>query len=91
MNVANQVAKPDRLVHLKAFCADHHGTTLARRLTETEFDEVVAFVEENVELGHLEFEYAVNRMHLNLEKKPKNWAIIQEILMSANARAFMRR
>ena len=36
-------------------------------------------------LGHLEFEYAVNRLYLNKDNKPKNWKIICDLLVTANA------
>lgn len=59
----------------------------ARRLSESEFDTVVQFIEDNEDLGHLDFEYAVNRMFLDGEK-PKNFAIIQELLVVCNTAVF---
>jgi hypothetical protein len=57
---------------------------LALKLSEAEFDSCVAFIEDNDHLAHLEFEYAINRMFLDRKDKPKNWIIIQELLMVAN-------
>lgn len=53
------------------------------KLTEAEFDLIVEFIDDHDHLGHLEFEYAVNRMFLDKEK-PKGWAVIQEILVVVN-------
>ncbi len=59
---------------------------VVKRLTEAEFDLVVEFIEDHDRLGHLEFEYAINRMHLD-RKKPKHWAIIEELLAVCNTAA----
>jgi hypothetical protein len=73
-----------RLEALKVKSSTLPYSRIIARLSESEFDTVVAFIEDNDQLGHLEFEYAVNRMHLNVEEKPKKWAIIQEVLTVVN-------
>ena len=60
---------------------------LGQRLTEAEFDRIVEFIEDHDQLGHLEFEYAVNRMFLDGAPRPKNWGIIQELLTIVNTAA----
>lgn len=76
----------NRLDALKSRCQQYPYRKSAARLTEAEFDMLVAFIDDHDELGHLEFEYAVNRMFLNCSK-PKNWTIIQELLTISNTAA----
>lgn len=57
---------------------------LALKLSEAEFDQCVDFIEEHDHLDHLQFERKINRLFLDREHKPKNWTIIQELLMVAN-------
>lgn len=77
----------NRIDVMQDFFLQGHYQKVSKKLTEAEFDLVVAFVEENESLGHLEFEYAVNRMFLNVANKPRNWVIVTEILMALNTRA----
>lgn len=58
----------------------------AKKLSEADFDRVVEFIDDNDHLGHLEFEYAVNRMFLD-KPKPKHFAIMQELLSVVNTAA----
>lgn len=76
-----------RLEALTLKVKEYPYKTLALKLSGTDFDVIVDFIEENEELGHLEFEYKVNRMFLDKPEKPKKFAIIQELLMVANTRA----
>jgi len=75
-----------RVEALKEYAKSYHGQRLCDRLTESEFDEVVAFIDDNEDLDHLQFEYAVNRFYLD-QPKPKNFPVMQEILSSVNTRA----
>lgn len=75
-----------RLEALRDRCQRYPYQKNAKRLSEAEFDSMVEFLEENDHLGHLEFEYAVNRMFLD-RPKAKNFAIIQELLSVANTAA----
>lgn len=76
----------ERIVALREFCSDFYGKKLALKVTEAQFDQVVAFIQDHDHLGHLEFEYAVNRMYLD-KPKPKGWTEVMEMLLSANTRA----
>lgn len=78
-----------RLEALKIKVQQYPYQKSARKLTEGEFDTLVAFIEDHEHLGHLEFEYAVNRMFLNREKS-KNWVIMTELLMVSNSAAHGR-
>lgn len=76
-----------RLSIFRERCENHwQYRRLVKRLTEAEFDMIVDFIDDNDGLGHLEFEYAVNRMFLHADK-PKNWSIIQELLLLTNTAA----
>jgi hypothetical protein len=75
-----------RLEALKLKVQQYPYQKNALKLSEAEFDEMVAFLEEKDDLGHLEFEYAVNRMFLD-RPKPKHFAIVQELLSVANTAA----
>lgn len=55
-----------------------------KRLTKNDLDLAIGFIEQAAEIGHLEFEYAVNRMFLD-KPKPKHMAEIQELLTCANS------
>lgn len=75
----------NRLSVFKEKCStEFHCKKLALKISEAEFDLAVGFIEDNDHLGHLEFEYAVNRMFLDKPEKPKNWAVICELLMLTN-------
>lgn len=76
-----------RIEGLHQVCRDLHGSRLAKKLTESEFDDLVAFCEDHEDLGHLEFEYAVNRWHLDQPNRPKNCFLMQELAICANVRA----
>jgi hypothetical protein len=56
---------------------------LTRRLTSKERLLAEAFISENEALGRAQFEFKLNRLFLDKEK-PKNWAIILELLMISN-------
>lgn len=76
---------------LKKMCSEPRYKKLAFRLSEIEFDRMVEWLEENDHLGHLEFEYAVNRMRIpTVEKHKKNLPVIQEILTCVNSRVHMK-
>jgi hypothetical protein len=80
-----------RVAALKEFTEGYHGRKLSSKLTKAETEYLVKFCEDHANLGHLEFEYAVNRAQLGTESKPKHWALMAEILVSANSRAFRPR
>lgn len=80
-----------RIEALKELSQQLPYKTLAERISEADFDRVVEFIEDNDGLGHLDFEYAINRMHLDVNPKPKNWAIVQDLLLAANTRVHLRR
>lgn len=77
-----------RIDAIKDLCERYPYQKSARRMSEAEFDQMVAFIDDHNELGHLEFEYAVNRMFLD-KPKPKSWAIVQELLIAANSHAWV--
>lgn len=62
----------------------------ALRLKEAELNQCVEFIELNDKLDHLQFEFAVNRMFLDLQK-PRNWNLMIELLHMANGIHFKRR
>lgn len=73
-----------RLEALQIKCKQYPYQKSAKKMTEAEFDQIIEFIEDNDYLGHLEFEYAVNRMFLNQLTKPKNWVIMTELLTVCN-------
>lgn len=77
----------NRVEALKELCGSYPYVKAAKMITEAEFDETVAFIEDNDNLDHLEFEYKVNRWYLDSTKKPKNIAVMSWLLVSANTRA----
>ena len=79
-----------RLEALKIKSGELYYRKLALKLTESEYDQVVQFIEDNDHLGHLEFEYAINRMFLDMPNKPKNWGVIMELIMACNTAANFR-
>jgi hypothetical protein len=76
-----------RLEALKVKVQAYPFKRIALRLTEAEFDALVGFIEDNDHLGHLEFEYAANRMFLD-KPKHKNSMIMQELAVVANSAAY---
>jgi hypothetical protein len=78
-----------RLEALRDRCQRYPYQKRAQRLTEAEFDSMVAFLEDHESLDHLEFEYAVNRMFLDKEK-PQHWGIIMDLLIACNTAAHGR-
>ncbi len=61
-----------------------------KKLADREFLLIEAFMVVNSDLNHIEFEYKVNRMFLDYKDKPKNWVIIQELLVASNSAALGR-
>lgn len=49
------------------------------------------FLRRNAGLDHLEFEHAVSRMYLDNPDRPKNYAVIQDLLLAANTKALGRK
>lgn len=81
----------NRKIALQEICQKYPYQKNALKLSESQFDEMVAWLEDHDHLGHLEFEYAVNRMFLGGSLiKPKNQSIIQDLLTSANSRVHVR-
>lgn len=78
-----------RIEALKQLCTEFNGGKLARSLTEGEFEELIAFIEDNDDRDFLKFEQTVNRWHLD-KKKPKNLFKMQELALSANFRAHQK-
>lgn len=81
----------NRTQALKEICSQYPYQRSALKLNEAEFDRIVDFIDENDSLGHLEFEYKVNRMFLFDKDRPKHWTIIQDILTAANSRVHVKR
>ncbi len=79
-----------RLTALQELCTAYHYKRMAQKLSTAEFDKMIEFVEDFDDLGHLEFEYAVNRMHV-CKPRTKNWAVIEELLMACNARVHIKK
>lgn len=75
-----------RVQALQSLCKRLPYQNLALRLKESEFDQIVEFAEEHEALGHLEFEYTLNKWLLDLPK-PKHFGIMVELLMCANSSA----
>lgn len=74
-----------RLQLFESRCREHLVyRRLAKRISETEFDKIVAFIEDNDHLGVNDFELAINRMYLK-EPKTKSWPIVQELLSMTNS------
>lgn len=59
---------------------------LLKRLTKKEVLLAEAFIMENEDLNRGDFDLKMNRLFLDKEK-PKNWAIILELLMISNMEA----
>ena len=58
---------------------------LFKRLKNDEFKMIENFIEENNSKNKGDFEYKINRLFLDKEK-PKNWAIILELLSIYNTK-----
>lgn len=58
---------------------------LHKRLTAVERIECKQFIMQNDHLPKGEFEYAINRMFLGRENKPKHWTMMAELLTCANS------
>jgi len=65
---------------------DHgwHGKRFAT-LTEAEIRVCVEFIHKHQEMDRGAFEHAVNRMFLGVDRKPKRWSLMQELLSCANS------
>ena len=85
MNHPKSASDSPRIKALQELCVAYHYVKLAAKLESAEFDKMIEFVEDNDHLGHLEFEYAVNRMHV-CKPRSAHWSIIEELLVSCNAR-----
>jgi hypothetical protein len=72
---------------LHSFSEAFYGKRLTAKLTVAEMEQVIEFLNKNEHLSYLDFEYAANRWFLDSSDKPKNWAIMTEIVISANSRA----
>lgn len=84
---------PGAMTRLEAFrkiCTEWNGKRLADKLTEHEFDEAVAFIEDNDWLAFLDFEYAANRWYLDKPTRPKQLTAMIELVQSANTRAYRK-
>lgn len=72
-------------------CTSTHYSKLSERMTEAEFDEMVAFADDWEDVGHLEFESQVNRMFLDGRRdagfRKKIQPIACELLLAANTLA----
>lgn len=62
----------------------------AHRILPEELDEMKQFIANNEQLGHLEFEYKVNRMYLDRSLKPRNWVMMTELLLVSNAHVYVK-
>ena len=73
-----------RLQYFTTKCRDHVlYRRLALRLSESEFDLAVDFIQENDHLDFMDFEAALNRMFIG-KPKTKHWSIVQELVHVAN-------
>jgi len=75
---------------LEQICSKYPYYKIATSLHAFEFDGMVSWLNENDHLGHLEFEYAVNRMHIK-GLKQKQLIKIMDLLTSANSRVHVRK
>jgi hypothetical protein len=76
------------MTRLEAFYSlKHHPMygPIYRKLTDGALHFCMHFLNEHQLCGTSDFGAAVNRMFLDLENKPKNRAIIQDLLTAANA------
>lgn len=73
-----------RLTYLTSKKGHPHYGKLFKRLAGDEVAEILDFIGKHEHFNKAEFEFAVNRMHLDQPNKPKNWTIIQELLLVAN-------
>ena len=60
-----------------------------KKLTQEELKIIDSFILEHDDLGHLDFEYKVNRMFL-IQPKTKNWTFVMDLLVSANSRVHFK-
>lgn len=76
-----------RLEKFKDRVANHPlYNRLANRLSESEFDRCVEFIEDHDSLDADAFERKVVRMHLDKDKS-KNWTVIEDLLLMCNSGA----
>jgi hypothetical protein len=89
LTVSEDASTSARVEALKSMVQGYPYRNHAQKLTEAQFDTVVAFIEDNDTLGHLEFEYKANRWLID-NKEPKK-TIMWDLLVSANSRVHVRR
>ncbi len=70
-------------------CGEYHGGKLYNRVSPAARECCAQFLAKHEQLGHLEFEYATNRLFLDANK-PKGWLEATELLLSANSRVHMK-
>ena len=78
-----------RKTALDELCIKYPYYKIAASLHEFEFNGMMNWLEEHDNLGHLEFEYAVNRMTIKGVKQ-KQLMKIMDLLISANSRVHTR-
>ena len=66
---------------------ESHVGKLMAKITTHEFISITRFVEERRSLDKGAFEKDINRWFLDSSDKPKNWAIMSEILSCINTAA----
>lgn len=49
-------------------------------------ESIFSFIQLNECNSNAEFEYAVNRLFMDADRKPKKWALIQELLIAVNSK-----
>lgn len=69
----------DRVQALQNLCSAYPYKQKCKKLTEAEFDELVAFIEDNSELDHGQFMMKSRRWYLDAPSKPKNLFVMQEL------------
>lgn len=57
---------------------------ICKKLKASDWEIISSFLLENDKLEPGLFELKVNRMFLDVQKKPKNWTRIQELLSNSN-------
>lgn len=75
-----------RLLKLHSMAKHFHYGRLCQRITESEFDTVVEFIEDYGDLDDSEFARLVLQYGIDMIKKPKNLGIMADILLSCKDR-----
>ena len=73
----------ERITRLKYLCSEHaYYSKVAKKLTETEFDIMVDFIDDYADKTSSEFKSLILRRFVDCDK-PKNWNIIEDLLIAS--------